>query len=421
MVTCFDVAVHCLSHCTPNPCSEVGLHFESYKLGANICRHEPLTLSEYNQLGQLKKGLGKLLREIRGEGIASVVAFSLVDLTKPANAAQLVEAAESVTQESSPDDASITSSSATILNSPVQEVSPIKEESVFKEYQAKFLNTNTNRVQIPSPPKPPVFVSPPRDEDEYEMYRVSIRTHEKERAHTKFRLFGIPGIVNLGRIKTEVVASVDRIPSSMAEIQSFIMREMDDEYTVPPTLSDMVNVSPKISTAIYALVNEKNQRPAYPRRQWNTEFLVNWKWWESKRFGREQKKTEGYIVILRGKLILPPAPVIVNLTRGPPRPRPPPREINDLTNEIDAMKKRRSERRVAAHIELTQQETEKVINDFLATFSTLYDGIPVEDRGAAMRGIDMEEMDELCDFDSDDDSDVSSSWGSGTTRSLVDD
>jgi hypothetical protein len=135
VVTCFDVAVHCLSHCASNPCSEVGLHFESYKLGANPCRHEPLTLSEYNQLGQLKKSLGKLLREIRGEGIASVVAFSLVDLTKPANAAQLVEAAESVPQESSsPDDASITSSSATILNSLVQEVSPIKEESVFKEF-----------------------------------------------------------------------------------------------------------------------------------------------------------------------------------------------------------------------------------------------------------------------------------------------
>ena len=100
-----------------------------------MCRHEPLTLSEYNQLGQLKKSLGKLLREIRGEGIASVVAFSLVDLTKPANAAQLVEAAESVTQECpSPDDASITSSSATILNSPVQEISPIKQESVFKEF-----------------------------------------------------------------------------------------------------------------------------------------------------------------------------------------------------------------------------------------------------------------------------------------------
>ena len=126
--------MYCLSHCASDPCSEVGLHFESYKLGANLCRHEPLTLSEYNKLGQLKKGLGKLLRAIRGEGIASVVAFSLVDLTKPANAAQLVKAAESVAQESSPDDASISSSSATILNSPVQDISPIKQESVLKEY-----------------------------------------------------------------------------------------------------------------------------------------------------------------------------------------------------------------------------------------------------------------------------------------------
>ena len=72
---------------------------------------------------------------------------------------------------------------------------------------------------------------------------------------------------------------------------------------------------------------------------------------------------------------------------------------------------------------LTQQETEKVINDFLATFSTLYDGIAVEERGAALRGIDLKELDALCDYDSDesDDSDDSSSYGSGSSRSLVDD
>jgi hypothetical protein len=261
------------------------------------------------------------------------------------------------------------------------------------------------------------------------MYRVSIKTHEKEKAQTRFRLFGIPGIANLGRIKTEVIPSVERVPSSVAEIKSFIMEEKDDEYTVPPTLGDMVNVSPKISTAIYGLINEKNQRPAYPRRLWHPEFLVNWEWWESKRFGRKQKKTEGYIVILRGKLHLPPPPVVINLTRSPPRLRPSSKrregsfsgKAMDLRQEIYATKKRRSERKVAAQIELTQQETEKVINDFLATFSTLYDGIPVEKRGAAMKGIDTEEMDELCDFDSDDDSDVSSSWGSGSSRSLVDD
>jgi hypothetical protein len=94
-----------------------------------LYRHEPLSLSEYNSLGRLKKGLGKLLEAIRDGEIASVVAFSLVDLAKPANAAQLIEAAESATQESSSrDDASLISSSATVLNSPVQEVITLKQE-----------------------------------------------------------------------------------------------------------------------------------------------------------------------------------------------------------------------------------------------------------------------------------------------------
>ena len=71
---------------------------------------------------------------------------------------------------------------------------------------------------------------------------------------------------------------------------------------------------------------------------------------------------------------------------------------------------------------LTQLEIEKVVNDFLATFSTLYDGIAVEERGAALRDIDLKEMEKLCDYDSDsDDSDDSSSSGSGSSRSLVDD
>jgi hypothetical protein len=88
-----------------------------------------LSISEYNRLGQLKMNLGDLLESIRLEEIASVVSFSLVDLKKPANVAQLVEAAESAAPESpSRDDASIASSSATILNSPVQENPPIKQQ-----------------------------------------------------------------------------------------------------------------------------------------------------------------------------------------------------------------------------------------------------------------------------------------------------
>lgn len=243
------------------------------------------------------------------------------------------------------------------------------------------------------------------------MYRICIKTHEKEKTQTSYRFLGIPGIINRGWAETEIVASVDKIPSSLKDIKAFIEEEKDSEYTVPPSMNDMINVSPKISTAIYNLVNEKNTKPSpYPRRQWSTEFLVNWVWWESKRFGRKQKKTEGYIVILRGERWFPPPP--------PNWPGSQPVRVVDVTSS--KAKKDMFVERVVAQIELTQQETEKVMNDFLATFSTLYDGIPVEERGAAMRGIDMEEIDKLCDYDSDD-SDDSSSLDSGSSRSLVDD
>ena len=120
---------------------------------ANIYRHEPLTLSEYNRLGQLKKGLGKLLKTIREEEIASVVTFSLTDRTIPANETQLIEAAESTIQEKSAakvesvareetcsrDDSSVASSSATFVNCRIQEDSPMKQESVSKESLATFL------------------------------------------------------------------------------------------------------------------------------------------------------------------------------------------------------------------------------------------------------------------------------------------
>jgi hypothetical protein len=319
-----------------------------------------------------------------------------------------------------------------------------------------------NRIPLPTPPLPPIFISPPRDEDEYEMYRVQINTHERERAHTRFRLFGVPGLMNIGRIKTVVTSNVDKVPASIEEIKSFITREKDNDYTVPPILNDLVNISPVISTTIYNLINNKNGNAkfTYPHREWNTEFLVNWEWWESKRFGRKQQKTEGYIVILRGRIPtisapfplrggpprstpLPPPPMNypgslpIAVNPGPPPsqlpdyslglPPPPPPPINrpagppiPVFNLVDCKKrpvKKRQKAARVAQVELTQQETENVINDFLATFSTLYEGISVEQKGAALRGIDLAEINDLFDYDSDD----SSSWSSRSSSYLVDD
>ncbi len=72
------------------------------------------------------------------------------------------------------------------------------------------------------------------------------------------------------------------------------------------------------------------------------------------------------------------------------------------------------EHKPAAQIELTQRETETLVNDFLASFSTLYDNIAVEERGAVLDAIVLTEDDDT-EYDSDDSS------SSSVSRSLVDD
>lgn len=99
-----------------------------------MSRGEAQSVAEYNKLGHLKRNLGELLIALRAGEIASVVAFKLVDLNQPANAVQLKEKIESATgQPSCRDDASIISSTATVLNSPATEIAPVKQKSVLNE------------------------------------------------------------------------------------------------------------------------------------------------------------------------------------------------------------------------------------------------------------------------------------------------
>jgi hypothetical protein len=379
--------------------------------------------------------MGKLLETIRDSEVASVVAFGLADLTKAANAVQITEAAEAAAEDGASDDASSISTSVTILETPVDDTASVK-----KEPEIIVIEDNPTPIFVPVPERLP------EQEDKYEMYRASTNVHVKKGSQAVYRFLGIP--LKVDRTEKEIVAHMDKIPSTIQEIKAFIEKEKDDENTQPASLKSLVNVSPITSTAIYTLVHNKNEERTYPRRNWTTELLVPYQWWESKRLGRKIKKTDGYIVILRGEVTYHPfnptgypggpppppvargpypsgprgicgppppppgdwrsglqgPPVVVNLTRGPPGSR---------TRTVFSVKK---ERTSAAQIELTQQETEKVVNDFLATFSTLYDGIPVEERGAALKAINLEDVDDL-DCDSDD----SSSSGSGSSRSLVDD
>jgi len=381
---------------------------------------QDLTVSELNNLGRLKKQMGQLLEAIRAAEVASVVAFGLADLTKAANAAQIIEAAEDAAPESSvSDDASSISTSVTILDTPLDDTASVKKEPELKASEERPVVVPVARERLPE------------HEDIYEMYRASTNVHAKKGNQMVYRFLGIP--LKVDTTQNEVIAHMDRIPSSIPEIKAFIEKEKDDENTQPASLTSLVNVSPTTSTAIYTLINNKNEERTFPRRIWNTELLVPYEWWESKRLGRKMKKTDGYIVVLRGEVTyhpfnfpgLPGPPPQRHFQPGPP---PPPRNwptggppvIVNIAREAARSRSRknlrcRKERKTAAQIELTEEETERVLNDFLATFSTLYDGIPVEERGAALKAIDWED-----DGEFEYDSDHSLGWSS-SSRSLVDD
>lgn len=245
------------------------------------------------------------------------------------------------------------------------------------------------------------------------MYRASFNSYVKKVNQTVFRLLGIP--IKVDRTAREVEIHLDRIPATIEEIKAFVQKEKNDEKTQPATLKSLVDISPNISTAIYGLINNKNDERAFPRREWTTELLAP--------YGKKGKKNDGYIVVLRGEVTYRPfsrpgplgLPPGARYAGGPPVwPGSGPPVVVNLTRNKRSKKGKR-EQGSAAKIELTQRETETVINDFLASFSTLYDGIPVEERGAALKAIDLDEVDDLVDYDSDD------FTSSCSSRSLADD
>jgi hypothetical protein len=246
------------------------------------------------------------------------------------------------------------------------------------------------------------------------MYRATFKSQVKKSNQTVFRLLGIP--LKIDRTSVEFEPQLDRIPATVEEIKAFISKEKANGKTQPPTLESLVDISPNTSTAIYTLIKNKNEERYYPRQEWSADLLVP--------YGKKGKKNDGYIVVLRGEATY--RPFSRHGHPGPPpggRPGPPPvwpRSnspviVNIERGRVKRVKKEKKEQKPAATIELTQQETETVINDFLASFSTLYDGVPVEDRGAALKAIDLDEADELDGYGSDDSS------SSCSSRSLVDD
>ncbi|KAK0117363.1 hypothetical protein ONS96_013194 [Cadophora gregata f. sp. sojae] len=356
-------------------------------------------LSDYELLllRRVKKAMGEFLELLHDTGVANLMVFSLNEPTMPANITQVVQAIEEK-KGAKKDDDTASSTSITIRN-PTEISVPLK------------------KGPGPGPPPPPApiveTIVPCKAPDIYEMHHSNIENRERKSNQTVFRFIGIP--LRINRTENEVFGSLSKVPMSQDDIKAFLEKNKD-ATAKQSAIETLMSVPTATSAAVYAYLATKADRRTYQSHTWSVDCVVTSPTDKVKSFPfvrKKEKVSTNHIIVLKGEARFPGGPF--------PRPGPPPgwgrgppnvnrRPASSRSSSI-VSRKRSS---VAAKFELSQQETENVINDYLASFSTLYDGVPVEQRGAALKAIVLPTAD-----DSDSDSDGSSS--SGSTRSLVDD
>ncbi|CAG8949461.1 hypothetical protein HYFRA_00007691 [Hymenoscyphus fraxineus] len=354
-----------------------------------------LTPSERTLLTEMKKKMKKILCGLRDTEIASLMSFSLRDNVRAANTVQITKQEDTEKGEKA-DDASSSSTLCNLKENPMEcKCGSDKKLSNSKE------KANSTSKETPRPENEVIF----------EMYRAYNGPFKLKRQQSNFRLFGIP-LSKTSQDQHEVAPHLNKVPISQDEIKDF----MRDAEAKDPNLKSLVagkllGIPIIVNVTIYNMINSKNDTPGFKRYNWSVECVTTLVDAEKKKPGfwvRNPKMDDidyrQYAIILRGEENRP----------QPRAPGPPPLQPPKITVFGCQKKHKKYDRatKPVVKIELTQQETENVVNDFLASFSTLYDGILVQDRGAALKGIVLDQED--LDYDSDD----SSSYA---TRSLIDD
>ncbi|CAL3973451.1 unnamed protein product [Diplocarpon coronariae] len=358
-------------------------------------RQRELTVSENLMLRKIKKQMGKFLEVLHETGVGSVMVFSLNEPSFPANVTQVAQASRVEIEDSA------SNSSITIRNPYTIEMSiPEKEPA-------------EGLLPPPPPPPPPgtMPVTPYNAPDIFEMHRAVNECRARKATHTVFRFLGLPFRVT--RTDTEVVSSLERVPISQDNIKAFMEKNKPTISRISP-MEVLIGVSPAISTSVFTYLATKTDTRVLQSHIWTLECVlaaVEAKPRKKNRIWQKKRKVpDNQVIILRGESNIRPGPwgPSPRIGGGPPQPPRripiiPTRQARSIVSSISS--RRRST--VAAKFELSQQETEDVVNDYIASFSTLYDGVPVELRGAALKAIVLTEKD-----DSDYDSDSSSSSGS---------
>jgi hypothetical protein len=246
----------------------------------------------------------------------------------------------------------------------------------------------------------------------FEMHRMTYRTSYNNPVKKVWSSWSLSGIALKREGKeASLTWEIDRIPTTQNSIKLFIQKEKANNANYETSnLNRLLSTSANGSGILYALINNKNDETKHRAHYWTLECLVPTKeelpcWFSMKK----RVQPNGYIVVLRGQsgsfppTILSCPPVQYRapppnwrrpLILGPPRRS----RVKEVGRERKSVK-----------VTLTQEECETVVNDFLASFSTLYDGVSVENRGVVLREIKVDSG-----YDSNDASSTSSS-------SLVDD
>ncbi|KAL3421247.1 hypothetical protein PVAG01_07692 [Phlyctema vagabunda] len=348
-----------------------------------------LSPDEKVQLQRLKKGTGWFLDMLRTADIASVMAFSLCDM-KPNTVDGLPEPSKA--------SSSTDSESATLCGASVTEVSASTKEEQEPKAEA-------------GPPSAPSFLPPAKT---YEMWRISEGGRIVKANNKNIRIFGIslPFKVASSEIVDGTLST--KTPLSDEEITQ-ILADKDTKLSGgdPPRTLDMLSqVSEAAHSIISQLVNDRSKNDRYNWTLKDVSGVPESKrpgWWARRRGERPTNRISHatWIVILEGVEKWRPRPPGWRPAAGPPGP-PPPRGPTIVY--VDP-KPNKQKVKSGTKLKLTQQETENVINDFLASISTLYDDVPIEERATALQSVEIPSGDE---YDSDDDSDGSSSTSSGS-------
>ena len=247
----------------------------------------------------------------------------------------------------------------------------------------------------------------------FEMYKLTYRNSTCQQVQSSWSLFKVP----LKRERTESQSTwhIDRVYTSQDDLKLFIEKERSNNANYEIAKMDgLLNPPAACSGLLYTLFNNKNNEGRHRSYHWSLECLVSTtEEKKPRRFRREQSaQPDSYIVVIRGEggsfPTLPPGPPGPRPGSRPSYHRPPPGQKPIITIRPNLQRflfaKEYKTRKTLTKISLTQRESEVVINDFLASFSTLYDGIPNEERG-----IELSEIELNSGYDSADSASTSSS------------